>query len=60
MSGFSGKMAVLSGVVAAWLIFDMATATEAPRQAVLIMEYIFLAGSLLGVVGWAVTYISRK
>jgi hypothetical protein len=45
-TGKWGKMALLTAAVAAWLIYDMATATETPRQAVMILQYILLAGAL--------------
>lgn len=40
---------LVSAAVAVWLIYDMATATETPRQAVAILQYILLAGALIGV-----------
>jgi hypothetical protein len=50
-NGKWGKMALLNAAVAAWIVYDLSTATEAPRQAVMIMEYVFLAGALLGLAG---------
>ncbi len=50
-SGKCGRLALLFAAVAAWNIYDLSSATEAPRQAVLIMQYTFLAGSLLGLAG---------
>jgi hypothetical protein len=51
----------------AWQIYDIATPTEAPNQAVAIMSYIFLAGTLMGLgigliglVGWAMRSNSGK
>jgi hypothetical protein len=34
-------------------IYDIASATEAPSRAVMIMQYVFLACLLLGIVGTA-------
>ena len=42
---------LMSGLTSAWLLYDMATATEAPRQAVAILQYCLLAGALIGLVG---------
>ena len=39
--------------VAAWQIYDIASATEAPSRAVLTLQYVFLAGLLLGIAGTA-------
>jgi hypothetical protein len=50
-NGKWGKLALLNAAVAAWIVYDITTAIEAPRQAVMIMEYVFLAGALLGLAG---------
>jgi len=34
-----------SGATSAWLIYDINTATEAPRQALAILQYVLLAMS---------------
>ncbi len=47
-SGNWGRMALLNAVVAAWLVYDITTATEAPRQALMILQYVLLAFSLTG------------
>ena len=44
----SGKIALLNGAVAAWLIYTIATAVEAPSPALKILQYALLAGCLLG------------
>ena len=36
---------------AAWQIYDIASATEAPSRAVMILQYVFFAGLLLGIAG---------
>jgi hypothetical protein len=33
------KVMLMSAATSAWLIYDMATATEAPRQALAILQY---------------------
>lgn len=45
-----GKIALLNGAVSAWLIYDMATATEAPSATLKILQYAILAGCLIGLV----------
>jgi hypothetical protein len=42
---------LMSAVTSAWLIYDMTTATEAPRQAVAVLQYGLLACALVGLVG---------
>ncbi len=37
--------------VAAWQIYDIASATEVPGRAVMILQYVLLAGLLLGIAG---------
>ena len=51
MHGKGRKMMLMSGVTSAWLLYDMATATEAPRQAVAVIQYGLLAMALIGLVG---------
>ena len=45
------KIMLMSGLTSAWLLYDIATATEAPRQAVAILQYGLLACALIGLVG---------
>ena len=45
-------MAVATAAVAAWVIYDLATATEAPDQAVAVMQYILLALALFSLVSF--------
>ena len=45
------KVMLMSGVTSAWLLYDIATATEAPRQAVAILQYGLLACALIGLMG---------
>ena len=59
-NGNWGIRALIFAAVAAWLIYDIATATEAPRQAVMIMQYVFLAGVLIGLAGALFKFVSQK
>ena len=45
------KTMLMSGLTSAWLLYDIATATEAPRQAVALLQYGLLACALIGLVG---------
>ena len=54
------RLMLLSAATAAWLIYDISTATETPRQAVAIMQYVFLAGALIGLAGSFVMMASQK
>jgi hypothetical protein len=51
---------LMSGATSAWLIYDMATAAEAPRQAVVVLQYGLLACALLGLIGSLVMFASQK
>jgi hypothetical protein len=51
---------LMSAVTSAWLIYDMATATEVPRQAVAILQYGLLAMALIGFLGSLVMATSQK
>jgi hypothetical protein len=42
---------LMSGATSAWLLYDMATATEALRPAVAVLQYGLLACALIGLVG---------
>jgi hypothetical protein len=46
-------MLLIFSVAAAWQIYDLASATEAPSRAVMILQYALLAGLLLGIAGTA-------
>lgn len=45
------RTALLTAAVAAWQIYDMATATEAPRQSLLLLQYFLLTLALIACVG---------
>jgi hypothetical protein len=59
-SGRWMKTALISAATATWLIYDMATATEAPRQAVAIMQYVLLGLALLGLCGAMVQALPQR
>jgi hypothetical protein len=55
-----GKLALMNGAVAAWLIYDMSTAVEGPSRAVAILQYVLLAGALIGLALALVKLMSAK
>jgi hypothetical protein len=54
------RTALLPGAVAAWQIYDISTATEALRQALMLMQYFLLALALISCVGSLVMLASQK
>ncbi|SDK32337.1 MULTISPECIES: hypothetical protein [Bradyrhizobium] len=54
------KIMLMSGLTSAWLLYDIATATETPRQAVAILQYALLACALIGLVGSIVMAAAEK
>lgn len=60
MNGKRTKLMAMSGATSAWLIYDMTTATEAPGQAVAMLQYALLACSLVGLAGSLVSRASQK
>jgi hypothetical protein len=54
------RVMLMRAATSAWLIYDMTTATEVPRQAVVVLQYGLLACALLGLVGSLVMYASQK
>jgi hypothetical protein len=54
------KLMLMSAATAAWLIYDIATATEAPSRAVATMQYAFLALAVIGFFGSLLNYVSQK
>ena len=44
-------MAVVSAAVATWLIYSMASATESPSPALAMLQYVLIAGALIGLAG---------
>ncbi|MBR0753793.1 hypothetical protein JQ604_16530 [Bradyrhizobium jicamae] len=45
------KTMLISGVTSAVLIYQMATATEAPSQGLAVLQYFLLACALIGLMG---------
>jgi hypothetical protein len=46
-----GIMLAVFAAAAAWQIYDLTMATEAPSRAVLILQYVLLAGLFLAIAG---------
>ena len=46
-----GVMALMTGATSAWLIYDMASASEAPSRALMLLQNILLACALIGLAG---------
>lgn len=43
--------ALLTGAAGAWLAYDMATARETPSMALSVLQWVILAGCVIGFVG---------
>jgi hypothetical protein len=56
----TGVMIVAFAAVAAWQIYDMATTTEASSRALVILQYVLLAGLLLGLVGAVLNFLRSQ
>jgi hypothetical protein len=54
------KVMLLSAVTACWLLYDIASATEAPRLALAILQYVLLACALISLIGSAVMYATER
>lgn len=50
----------MSAVTSGWLIYDMTSATEAPRQALAVLQYCLLALALVALVGSVLMYATEK
>jgi hypothetical protein len=51
---------LMSGISSAVLIYEIPSATEAPSQALSIVQYALLAGSLIGLVGSVAMYAREE
>ena len=60
MNGKWPRVMLMSGLTSAWLMFNIANATEAPRQAVAVLQYGLLACALIGLVGSIVMAASEN
>lgn len=54
------KLMLMSGITSVVLIYQMMSATEAPSQALAILQYALLACSLIGLVGSVVMYAQER
>ena len=54
------KVMLVSAVKSAWLIYDMASATEAPSRAVAVLQYGLFACALFGLIGSLVKFATEK
>ena len=54
------KLMLMGGITSAWLLHEMATATEAPSRSLAILQYGLLGGALIGLVGSLVRLASEK
>ena len=54
------KVMLMSGITSAWLLYEIATATESPGRALAILQYGLLACALIGLVGSLVMLASEK
>jgi hypothetical protein len=51
---------LMGGITSSWLLYEMATATEARSRALAILQYGLLGGALIGLVGSLVMLASEK
>jgi hypothetical protein len=56
----SGRLALIGATATALAIFNMWPGGEAPSQAVAILQWIFLAGGLIGLGGALVMFLSAE
>jgi hypothetical protein len=56
----SGVMIVAFAAVAVWQIYDMATAAETPSRALSVLQYVLLAGLLIGLVGAVLNFLRSQ
>jgi hypothetical protein len=59
-NGECGKLALVNAAVAGYLIYNMSTATEMPRQALLILQYFLLTCALIALAGSLVKLVSQN
>jgi len=53
------KTALMTGAVSAWLIYDIATASEAPGPALLFLQYFLLTCALISLIGSLVMLMQK-
>ncbi|MBR0828174.1 hypothetical protein JQ596_21795 [Bradyrhizobium manausense] len=54
------KLMLMSGITSVLLIYEITSATEAPSQALAILQYALLACALIGLAGAVVMYAQEK
>ena len=54
------KVMVMSAITSLWLLYEITTATEAPRLALAVLQYALLACALVALVGSAVMYATDR
>ncbi len=54
------RVMLMSAATSVLLIYAIASATEAPSPALAALQYVFLAGALLGLMGSLVMYARQK
>ena len=60
MNGKWPKVMLLSAATSLWLLYDMMTATAAPRLAIAFLQHSLLACALIALVGSAVMYATDR
>jgi hypothetical protein len=60
MNGRWPRVMLISGATAAWLLYDITTATEAPRPALAILQYVLLACASIALLGSAVMHATDR
>ncbi len=55
-----GLMALMTGAVSAWLIYDIATAIEEPSRALAMLQYLLLACALIALAGAVVKLLAGE
>lgn len=60
MNGKWPKVMLLSAATSLWLLYDLATATEAPSPALALLQYALLACVLVALIGSAVMYATDR
>ena len=54
------RLMLMSAATSAWLLYDIATSSEALRQAVAVLQYGLLACALVGLIGSIVMAATTK
>jgi hypothetical protein len=54
------RVMLISAATSAWLIYDISSATEVPRQALAVMQYGLLACALFALAGSVVMFATGK